>query len=66
MAAKYSFDIALVTKPWWRNIGNIIEGPVSAAAAGWTPIISVRLIPQDKRPRVIAYTRSLLDFTVTL
>lgn len=65
-AAEDSFDIARVTEPWWGSIGNNTEGPVSAAAAGWTPIIPVRPIPQDKRPRVMAYSRSRPDFTVTL
>ncbi|TFY51402.1 hypothetical protein EVJ58_g10586, partial [Rhodofomes roseus] len=59
-------DIILITEPWWGNIGNDTQGPVSEAGAGWTPILPVSAVPKDKRPRVMAYTRRRGDFTVTL
>ncbi|KZT63362.1 hypothetical protein DAEQUDRAFT_770695 [Daedalea quercina L-15889] len=61
-----SADIILVTEPWWGNIGNETQGPVSEAAAGWTPILPVSTIPANRRPRVMAYIRRRGDFKVTL
>ena len=29
-----SADIILITEPWWGNIGNDTQGPVSETAAG--------------------------------
>ena len=61
-----SADIVLITEPWWGNIGNDMQGPVSETAAGWTPILPVTPIKKDQRPRAMAYTRRRKDFTVTL
>ncbi|KZT63859.1 hypothetical protein DAEQUDRAFT_770232 [Daedalea quercina L-15889] len=61
-----SADIILVTGPWWGNIGNETQGPVSEAAAGWTPILPVSTIPANRRPRAMAYIRRRGDFKVTL
>lgn len=49
------FDIVLVTEPWWGDIGNEQKGPASLTA--WIPILPTVKIPQDRRPRVMAYVK---------
>ncbi|KAI0728449.1 Endonuclease/exonuclease/phosphatase [Fomitopsis betulina] len=61
-----SADIILITEPWWGNIGNDTQGPVSETATGWTPILPVAPIKRGQRPRAMVYTRRRNDFTVTL
>lgn len=61
-----SADIVLLTEPWWGNIGNGTQGPVSETAAGWTPILPATPIKDGQRPRTMAYTRRRDDFTVML
>lgn len=58
------FDVILVTEPWWGEIGNGQRGP--AAQGTWTPIPPMASIPNDRRPRVMAYTKRRPDLTVTL
>ncbi|EPS97483.1 hypothetical protein FOMPIDRAFT_48515, partial [Fomitopsis schrenkii] len=58
--------LILITEPWWGNIGNDIQGPVSETAAGWTPILPISSIKKEQRPRTMAYTQRRADFTVTL
>ena len=57
-------DILLLSEPWWENIGNDIRGPVHHG--GYTPILPVQQVPDDKAPRVMAYVRTRADFTITL
>ncbi|KZT65666.1 hypothetical protein DAEQUDRAFT_768721 [Daedalea quercina L-15889] len=61
-----SADIVLITEPWWGNIGGDKQGPVSEAAASWTPILPVSAVPAGKRPRAMAYARKRSDYTITL
>lgn len=61
-----SADIALITEPWWGDIGNNVKGPVSEVAVGWTPILPVSVVARGQRPRAMAYTRRRHDFTITL
>ncbi|KAF5379794.1 hypothetical protein D9615_005662 [Tricholomella constricta] len=58
------FDLLLITEPWWDKIGNDQIGPVAHAA--WTPILPTATIPRGQRPRVIAYTKTRPDFSITL
>ncbi|TFY57752.1 hypothetical protein EVJ58_g6827 [Rhodofomes roseus] len=65
-AGEGSYDIALITEPWWGEIGGGTQGPVAESAAGWTPILPVSAVPTGRRPRAMAYTRKRDDFTITL
>ncbi|KAF8578511.1 hypothetical protein K439DRAFT_1362023, partial [Ramaria rubella] len=57
-------DILLITEPWFDNIGSGQRGAPSHPT--WQPILPVQPIPDDKQPRVMAYTRRRGDFTITL
>ena len=59
-----SFDILLLTEPWFGFIGNDQRGPV--ALSGWYPILPLQPIPEDLTPRTMAYYRRRDDFHVTL
>lgn len=51
------FDILIIQEPWWGPIGNNTYGPV--ADDRWTPILPLLPIPDDERPRVMAYASRL-------
>jgi hypothetical protein len=57
-------DIILLQEPWWGRIGTDATGPVANPA--WQPILPVSSVPEDRRPRVMAYVKQRNDFTVTL
>ena len=59
-----SFDIILLTEPWFGPIGNDQRGPVSLT--GWNPVLPLQPIPEDLTPRTMAYYRRRNDFHVTL
>jgi len=59
-----SFDILLLTEPWFGYIGNDQRGPV--ALSSWYPILPLQPIPEDLTPRTMAYYRRRDDFHVTL
>ena len=52
------FDIVLLQEPWYGSItsANDIRGAVSMQ--GWQPIMPSSSIPEDRRPRVMAYVRA--------
>ena len=59
-----SFDIILLTEPWFGYIGNDQCGPV--ALSSWNPILPLQPIPEDLIPRTMVYYRCREDFHVML
>lgn len=59
-------DLILIQEPWWGRISqNGAEGSVSTPK--YSPIIPINPIPQETRPRVMAYVKKgRNDFTITL